>query len=152
RIKYRPCSVTLRDGRRFENVYVMAAQDYISTWGVWPEDDSGKRSVPIEQVLSLDESPNRLPAWAADKLYRAGESGMGYRVFSVRCRDGTVQAHISGNAIDFISFPPGKSAADIAEVFPHEGRNDPRALQAPDYFWCLHGSGESDSKSWRWAG
>jgi hypothetical protein len=91
RIKYWPCRVSLRDGRKFENVYVMDAQDYISIWGVWPDEDTGKRSVPIEHVLELDESPNRLPAWAADKLYRAGESGMGYVVFSVRFRDGAVR-------------------------------------------------------------
>jgi hypothetical protein len=150
KLKYYPCSTTLKDGRTLPCVYVMDAQSYIDGWGVWPEDDKGKHHVRIEDVVSIAESPLRLPARMANELYRAGESGMGYCLFTLVFSDGSRQAYVSGNAVDFIHLPNGKTTADISAVLPHEGRN---ALQkqSPEYFWCLFGEGESGARSQRFA-
>jgi len=134
---YRPCSVTLKNGDVSDIVYVVSAGPYIKIWGVWPEDDRHKRSVCIEEVSAIDESPTRLPAHFANKLYKVGESGMGYTIFTVVYSDGTKQAYSAGNAIDFIRYPEGKGPSDVVDVLPHEGRNaDP--LRVPDYYWCLY--------------
>jgi hypothetical protein len=137
-LKYYPCRVTLREGRVVDRVYVVEQAPYIRIWGVYPEDDRAKLSVPVEAIADLEESPFRLPPTLANKLYEAGESGMGYVIFTVLFRDGTRQAFATGNAVDFISFPQGKAQEDIEDVLPHEGRQSRELANAPDYFWCLY--------------
>lgn len=80
---YRPCRVTLRSGQTDDVVYIAKAESYIAAWGVRPEDDAAKRSVSIADVVDITESPRRLPATFANRLYDSGESGMGYSVFTV---------------------------------------------------------------------
>jgi hypothetical protein len=55
----------------------------------------------------------------------------------VTFRDGSQQAFGSGNAIDFIVYPPGQSKETVVEVIPHLGREDPGRQSAQDYYWCL---------------
>jgi len=150
KLQYRPCSVTLNDGATIPCVYVMDAQSYIDVWGIWPEDDKGKRYVLIENVASISESPLRMPAKFANELYRAGESGMGYCLFTLLFSDGSRQAYVSGNAVDFVHLPSGKTMADIREALPHEGRAETQK-QSPKYFWCLFGEGEGAIRSQRFA-
>src|SRR5687767_7604316 len=121
-IEYRPCLVTLKDGQKIDCVYIVPEHPYIKIWGVFPEDDSGKESVLIGDVSEIEESPSRLPAKIANKIYDAGESGMGYCVFTLVFNDSSTQAYITGNAIDFFPLPEGKSAKDIEDVLIHEGR------------------------------
>jgi hypothetical protein len=128
----------------------MDAQSYIDVWGVWPEDDRGKHHIRIEDVVSISESPLRLPVRFANELYRAGESGMGYCLFTLVFSDGSKQAYVSGNAVDFVHLPAGRTNADISAVLPHEGRNVPQK-QGPEYFWSLFGEGESGARSQRFA-
>jgi len=138
-MEYRPCAVTMKDGQVFERVYVAAAHAYIGFWGVWPEDDDGKASVAIGDVREIRESRTRLPPEFADRLYEAGESGMGYCIFTVAFGDGSRQVYISGNAVDFIDYPARKGPEDVAAVLPHKGREDQaRAKQPPEYRWCLY--------------
>jgi hypothetical protein len=111
-------------------------------WGVYPEDDRGKRSVSIKSVRRIVDSPKRLPAHLANELYRAGESGMGYTVFTVEFRNGARQAYVTGNAVDFIEPPPGLRASDAVAVRPHEGRQEAKA-KSIDYHWCLYDGVES---------
>jgi hypothetical protein len=129
--------VTLDDGRELPCVYVVDRQPYIQLWGVYPERDPGKRAVPIASVRRIAESPFRLPARLADELYRAGESGMGYTVFTVEFGNSARQAYVAGNAVDFIDPPAGLRASDAVGVRPHEGRHDagPRPIE---YYWCLY--------------
>jgi len=140
-LRYFPCCVKLKDGQTIDRVYVVEAQPYITHWGVWPDQDPHKHEVRSEDVTDIYESLSRLPAQFANELYEAGESGMGYTVFTVRFSDGTESAHASGNAIDFISLPIGQSVADIVEVFPHKGRDRAMSDSVP-YYWCIHGSGK----------
>jgi hypothetical protein len=140
-LEYRPCSTMLKSGDVIPCVYVVDAQAYITTWGVWPEDDPGKQCVRVEDVVSIMESPFRLPAVFANELYRVGESGMGYCAFTIVFSDGAEVPYVSGNALDFVSLPNGKTMGDIVRVLPHKGR-DRHPLRGLKYQWCLFGSGE----------
>ena len=135
---YHPCRAVLKGGRDLEAVYIVPAEPYLEAWGVIPEDDKAKRSIRIEDVDHVEESLSRLPAPFANQLYESGESGMGYTIFTVVFKDGERQACISGNTVDFVSYPPGKSPIDVVAVIPHEGRRDGSSISGPDYHWCLY--------------
>lgn len=140
-MEYRPCTVTTKDDRTFEHVYVVAAQAYIRQWGVWPEDDDGKDAIAVQDIQDIRESGARLPPEFADQLYAAGESGMGYCIFTIVFQDGSRQVCTSGNAVDFIDYPAGKGPKDVAAVLPHEGRTDQVGAKGPPrYHWCLYES------------
>ncbi|HTX20995.1 MAG TPA: hypothetical protein VMD27_03900 [Candidatus Aquilonibacter sp.] len=135
-MKYFPCMVVLSTGKQFDRVYLAEADSYIKIWGVWPDDDQGKRFIRVEDVASIHPSPYRLPSQLAQKMYKAGESGMGYCVFTLEFRDGFAQAYLCGNAIDFVSLPAGKTMADVIDLIPHKGRNG-QQMQKLDYWWCF---------------
>ena len=137
-MEYHPCKVRLKGGEEQDFVYVVDAGKYIKTWGVWPGQDKGKREIRVEEVEEIAESPSRLPLAMAQRLYDAGESGMGYVAFALSYRDGSRSVHVSGNATDFVRLPDGKTVHDISEVYPHAGRGASGYLEAPDYFWCLY--------------
>jgi len=134
---YYPCRVTLTNGTVLDTVYIEPEKPYLRFWGVFPEDDRGKRSIRIEDVLEVEDSPTRLPAKFANEIYRRGESGMGYTIFTVVFADGTRQTCASGNAVDFIRYPAGKRPTDVTEVHPHEGRGA-GPIMAPEWYWCLY--------------
>jgi hypothetical protein len=136
-IVYYPCAVTLDDGCELERVYIVEYEPYIRMWGITPEQDPGKQSVSIERVVAIRESPFRLPTKLAAKLYAAGESGMGYCVFTVKFSGGSSRAYVTGNAVDFITPPEGLTASAAKKVFPHKGRED-SPLKGPDYYWCIY--------------
>ena len=142
-ISYRPCQVTLDDGAVVDAVYVTNAQEYIDVWGIWPDQDRGKREIDLSRVVEISESLNRLPPRIANKIYKAGESGMGYCVFTLLFKDGTQQEVGSGGAVDFVKLPTGKQMTDIVDVLPHEGgRDEPIFSASLDYYWCLFGEGK----------
>lgn len=136
-LEYRPCAVTLDDGREYLAVYVVPYTPYIRLWGVRPEADPGKHHVPIDRVQSIRESPMRLPAPLANQLYVAGESGMGYTVFAVEFANGSSRAYVTGNAVDFIEPPPGCRAQDAVRVLPHQGRERAHHMTIA-YAWCIY--------------
>jgi hypothetical protein len=82
-MEYRPCQVTLKNGETFDNVYVQEEQSYLKAWGVMPDADRGKKYLLIEDVIEIKESPYRLRPRLANKLYEAGESGMGYCLYKL---------------------------------------------------------------------
>jgi hypothetical protein len=135
-IAYWPCAARMKDGAALVCVYVVPEGPYIKHWGIYPQQDRGKSYISIADVEALAESPRRLPARFANKLYRSGESGMGYTIFTVVFGDGSRQAYGCGNAVDFIRYPDGKGPGDVVDVLPHEGRNAEPA-SCPDHWWCL---------------
>jgi hypothetical protein len=135
---YFPCKARLRDGSFVDTVYVESEGTYIKYWGVYPEDDKGKLSVKIDDVVAIESSPTRMPPRFANEIYRNGESGMGYVVFTVLFADGEKQACVSGNAVDFIRYPAGKGPQDVVGVIPHEGRRDDSLVNGPGWYWCLY--------------
>lgn len=139
-VTYRPCPVGLLGGTWVDCAYVVEAQSYIKAWGIWPDQDDEKGEVSIQDVSRIEPSPHRLPAPMAQRLYDAGESGMGYVLFEITYQDGSRSAHVAGGAVDFVTLAPGKTTDDIADVVPHGGRNKRRNLPAPEYYWCLYGN------------
>lgn len=135
---YHPCRATLKSGETLDTVYIVAEKPYLKCWGVYPEDDRGKRWIRIEDVAEVQDSPTRLPARFADEIYRNGESGMGYTIFTVVFTDGLRQACVTGNAVDFIRYPLDKGPKDVAAVIPHEGRRDDSLVKAPEWYWCIY--------------
>lgn len=134
---YYPVKVYLKDNKTLDRVYLVEQNAYIKTWGVYPDEDKGKKEVKIENITKIEESPSRLPVKFANQLYEAGESGMGYCFFTLIFKDGQEKAYLSGNAVDFINYPKGKGPNDIIEVIPHKGR-DMKYEQTPPYFWCIY--------------
>src|SRR5258706_7386068 len=101
-LTYWPCAARLKDGTVLACVYVVHEVPYIRHWGVYPQHDHGKSYISLADVDALAESPKRLPARFTNKLYKNGESGMGYTIFTVVFSDGSRQAYGTGNAVDFI--------------------------------------------------
>ena len=136
-LAYFPCCVELTDGTIHERVYIVSQLPYLNIWGVYPADDAGKSEVKLADIARIHESPQRLPAAFATELYAAGESGMGYVIFSVTFSDGSKQTYASGNAVDFIQYPAGKSREDVVSVQAHD-RSDMNYERAQPYAWCLY--------------
>lgn len=137
KLRYYPCRVTLKSGESLDTVYIVSEAPYLYYWGKYPEDDPAKRWIRIEDVVEVEDSPTRLPARFANEVYRQGESGMGYCIFTVVFGDGSRQACVTGNAVDFIRYPLGKGPSDVVDVLPHEGR-DAQPVKGPGYYWCLY--------------
>ena len=79
--------------------------------------------VDIQQIADVSEYPRRLPPRFSTQLYTAGESGMGYIVYTIDLRSGASLVVVSGNlAIDFPDLPDAIEPADIIAVRPHVGR------------------------------
>jgi len=135
-LTYWPCAARMKDGTVLVCVYVVPEGPYIRHWGVYPQQDRGKSYISLSDVDALAESPRRLPAQFANKVYKSGESGMGYTIFTVVFADGSRQAYAAGNAVDFIRYPEGKGQNDVIDVVPHEGRSDEQ-VGSPEYYWCL---------------
>lgn len=135
-LTYWPCAARMKDGTVLVCVYVVSEEPYIRHWGIYPQQDRGKSHISVADVDALAESPRRLPARFADKLYKSGESGMGYTIFTVVFADGSRQAYGCGNAIDFIRYPEGQDGSDVVDILPHEGRNA-EPVRCPEYYWCL---------------
>jgi hypothetical protein len=139
RSKYFPCLVALKDGTTRDCVYVVSQATLTRDWGFYPK---GERNISINDVASFRDSPSRLPAAFANKLYSAGESLMGSAIFTVVFSDGSTQAYSTGDMIDFISYPDGKSPADVVDVLPHVGRNATPQKGRHSYL-CLYSDDET---------
>lgn len=136
---YRPCRVTLRDGRVVDRVYVQEAWTWKGMWGMWPEDYREKVSISIDDVVGIEESPSRIAPDLANRLLQAGETAMGGTRFTLVLRDGRRVNASTGNAVDFPGLPDGVAAGDVVDVIPHQhtGTMDV-AMADPPYWWCLY--------------
>ena len=137
-LTYFPCSTTLTTGDVLDTVYFMPERPVMKMWEAYLQTDGVKRLVPMENVAEVKDSPTRLPARFANELYRQGESGMGYTIFTVVFSDGTRQACVTGSGVDFIQYPPGKGPRDVTAVIPNEGRNSESLVKAPASHWCIY--------------
>jgi hypothetical protein len=140
-LEYRPCRVKLRSGEWRDRVYVQEATSYLSHWGIWPWEDRDKDYLPLDDVVEIDDSPTRIPAHVATSIYAAGESGMGYCIFTLVTADGRRIACMTGNAVDWVDLPSGVSPRDVVDVSPQEGRDEVNAgfgVGGSRYAWCLY--------------
>jgi hypothetical protein len=139
RLLYRPCRVTLGDGRVVDRVYVQEAWTWKGTWGMWPEDYRVKVSISIDDVVRIEESPSRIAPDLANRVLAAGETSMGGTRFTLVLRDGRRVNVSTGNAVDFPGLPDGVVAGDVVDVilYEHAGTTD-AAMPDPAYWWCLY--------------
>lgn len=139
-LHYAPCSVTLHTGEILPRVYIVAEDPFLRYWGL----DPARPTVDVDSIAAIEESPHRLPAALAAELYAAGESGMGYCLFTVDFADGSSLPFVTGNAVDFPNWPPGVDPRDAVAVRPHEGREHfrdrppGRFEQSAPYSWCTY--------------
>jgi hypothetical protein len=117
-MSYAPCLVTLKSGEVLPRVYVLEESSYLRLWG----DDPKRSTIDPSAIASMVESPDRLPAELANEVYAAGESGMGYSIFTVVLRDGSTIPFLTGNAVDFPDWPEEVDPSDAVAVQPHVGR------------------------------
>lgn len=108
----RPCALTLRDGTCADRVLCVEE----------PHGLYNKSWIPLDNIVEVADSPFRLPAALANVLYEAGESGMGYVIYTIVLRDGSSIAVGSGYIVDFPDLPDGVTSEDIVDVLPNEGR------------------------------
>ena len=107
--------------------------------GVWPEDDRGKASISIDDVVAVSESPSRIPPAIANRLLDAGETGMGYSKFTLVLKDGRQSNTATGGAVDFPGLPIGVAGADVIDAIPHEHvGTTATSMPDPPYWWCLY--------------
>lgn len=136
-LRYYPCLVTLKGGATLDQVYCVEQENYMRMWGIHPLDDPAKSYLPISRVISLTESPSRLPTRFANRLYASPESRMGGEIFTVVFSDGLRQAYITGNAVDFIPYPKGQTPGDVIDVLANVGA-EAKPLEGLNYHWCLY--------------
>jgi len=140
--------VLLRQGELYERVYVMDRDTYVQLGGIWPDPPDGTSALAIENIDWIEDSPHRLTPEIATKIYEAGETGLGYRVFTLLLENGTRLPYSTGRQVDFLELPPGVTTWDIVDVLPHVGREffQGKGFQpythAGSFDWCLY-EGES---------
>lgn len=138
RLQMWPCAVTSICGTVSQNVLVAEAASYLEHWGAWPDELRGATaSLKADDVQSIAESPNRLPAFFANRVYTAGETSMGSHEFAVIFSDGTKYAYKAGGCVDFVLLPEGKSMVDLVDVSPGDTGNCDGEGELPFYTWCL---------------
>ena len=146
----RPCRVILKDGSALDRVYVVDSETYRKLSGSGPG-ECGKRNefVSITQIARIEDSPQRVPSGLATKMYRAGESGMGYYVFTLVLRDGRRLPYVTSGLADFVNFPLGVSSSMVKDLLPHEGKeqlqdaqhhwkNNEECTRGSRFLWCLY--------------
>ena len=137
-LEYAPCLVSLHSGEVLSRVYVVEESAFLEMWG----NDPNRPFLDVSEVASIEDSPVRLPPALANLIYKAGESGMGYSIFTVHLRDGRTVPFLTGNAVDFPDWPAGIEPAEAVSVEPHVGRDQLREGDSGGsslgYVWCLY--------------
>lgn len=109
-----PCAVELGDGQIL---------DVSLAWENKRFGDAGEWVNP-RNIVKVSDCLKRMPARFAHLIHDAGESGMGYHVYTVDLKDGSSFVHIAENlAIDLVDLPSGYMPKDIIAVRPHMGRD-----------------------------
>jgi hypothetical protein len=119
-------------------VIFTAAAEFIEIWGIYPDQDPGKRAVRPQEVHSIKDSRSQLPAKFANELYACGETGMGYYGFMVVFASGLRQTHVTGDLVDFIQYPTGLTKNDVLSVVPNVRPASDSYVKGPEYNWCLY--------------
>ena len=136
-IEYRPCEVTLASGLVDSYVYVVETESWHRLWGIDPEEDRFKSSLSVDEIVSIRDSPYRIPPQIANEIYGGGEDGMGYFSFQLLLERGAALNCLTGNAIDFLEWPAGVSPSQVIGVNIHS--RAPNEVDGAKYRWALFG-------------
>ncbi len=131
-LEYYPCRVKLKNGEQFDRVIFAEEETYLNKWSNYPKGDSSKHFISIDLVSDLEESPYRLPASLANKMYESGESGMGYCIFTLVMKNGEKLPYVTGNIVDFPNLQQNYNYVDTVDLLPHIGRE---FLQDNEHHW-----------------
>lgn len=143
-LELRPCRVLLKEGRWIDRVYLVEEEAYLRLWKAPPGQDPARRGLPYDAIEDVAESLSRLPARFADRLYRAGESGAGYTLFTLVLSNGRRLPYQTGHAVDFPQWPDDVTPDLVQEVLPHQAppvfrRRTPGPFEASaPHLWCLY--------------
>lgn len=155
RREFRPCSAHLKDGSVIPRLYPVQAAE-LSYVQEWPSKETDPSLVLANEIEYLEDSPYRTPSGYARLLYQAGESGMGWTVFTVVFKNGYRQVYVTGQRYDFLEYPKGLGPGDIVDILPHEGRkhrDEPSTLHdIHPVPLCIYGSADSPMWSLRYKG
>ena len=99
---------------RDDFVYVQEAETWSRVW-LWDR-RIPEGALTVDSVLSISESPRRLPVELANRLYAEGETGMGYYAFALVLRSGREVPCLTGNAVDFMDLPADLDPRDVVDV------------------------------------
>jgi hypothetical protein len=133
-IALHPCSVQLRDGRTLECVYMTEASVFKCLWHFdSPEEVPGMFCISPAEVVSITDSPFRLPARFANKVYQAGESGMGYTIFALKFKWWPRRYYCAGSFVDFVEFPPWQGPDTVTCVLTHLFKRFKRPQKLPNF-------------------
>jgi hypothetical protein len=131
----------MKDGSVNSYVYVADSVSYFPEWGVDPEDDPDKRSVSIQEISKIRESPFRLPpAIATELLHRPGWGGReGIGGFFVRLEGGrNLHCVATGDAVDFLDWPEGVTPDQVTELLGGPVYGEVLEARGAKYWWALH--------------
>lgn len=130
-----PCSVRLTDGNICECVYLVEPTAFNQLFrGLEPESMPNLLWVQAQEVALIQESPARLPARFANKIYHAGEHWGSHSftlVFSWWCRSN----YLVGEFVDFLKYPFGRQPSDVKDVLLY--RQNKHATPVPRHYWCV---------------
>lgn len=136
-VRLYPCSALLDSGGSLECVYFVAAQASIRLFGrEYREGVSGSAFISVNDVDSISESPARLPAKFASRIYEGGESRHGAYSFKLVFSRWCQPAYLVGGFVDFLRFPGRYGPSDIQDVLLHRGANRPSDI--PPFKWCVY--------------
>jgi hypothetical protein len=139
-IRLYPCSAQLMDSRELDRVYFISLETSRRLFGhVSPDDVPDLPRISLDQVVSIRESPWRLPARFANEIYRAGESHYGCYIFTLVFPWGYRRAYLVGGFVDFLEFPGRYRPSEIKTVILHRGASQPSPV--PRCKWCIFNRG-----------
>jgi len=133
-----PGAAILKDGTFLNCVYFATMSTYRRLFGLdHPSASPVSKWLSPQDIASIHQSSARLPAKFAREIYQAGESGMGYYMFTVKFSWWSSRAYVTSH-VDFIDYPPDKGPRNVRSVFPHVGN---RKVAPPEsqlkIYWCV---------------
>jgi len=142
--EYRPCCLTLRAGTVHPGTYV---QEY-SGWhniGTIEPFAHGLSWVAIEDVMGIEESPERFPPAVATAINKRHEVGMGFKLFSIETADGASYPYV-GYLGDFLELPDGVDPKDVVAITDqplgmHQLPRKARLAECrhdAEFEWCIY--------------
>jgi len=115
RLLVHPCQVQFASGRIEDRVLVMNAEWFTSVWSV---DHRQWETLSLTDAVSFRESPSRLPAAIANRIYLDGERNMGAYAFELSFEGRPAVQFVVGSFVDFVDLPPGYGASECTTVRP----------------------------------
>jgi hypothetical protein len=131
-----PCSVRLADGRHLDCVYAMTAQESLKGGLISRLEMSGLGRINADDVAAIAASPRRIPRSFATTLRSAGESGMGYWVFTAVFSWWRRKEYVQ-SFLDFLEYPAGMGPANLRSVLPNKGSRNLAAVSRLELHWCV---------------